>query len=400
MDSLQHLDSNGKPLTVLHIAPTPFFSDRGCHMRIRGIIRALNKQAISSVLCTYNLGRDVEGVEAIRTASIPGYTKLEAGPSAFKYLADILLFFKVCSLIKRRRPDIIHAHLHEGVLIGWMARLVFFWRQIPMVFDMQGSLVGELEAHGYFQKHRFIKKLFWSVEYLITRMPSRFLCSSQNSVDILINQFNVNPENVTLVNDGADEFQVNDAGAVEITLPDDKSIVIYTGALLQVKGLEHLCSTLLEAKKRGINCHFLVIGYPEQVLRDFCEQHNLQAMCTMTGRVPYEKLGQYLALADIALEPKLTDSGEASGKLLNYMGAGLPIVCFDTASNRQILGQSGYYVLAKSGVLVDQIEAVIADPVKAGKAGTAGKSRIKNEFSWDAGSRRILEVYNSCLAPE
>ena len=114
-----------KSLTVLHIAPTPFFSDRGCHMRIQGIVRALNKRGITSVVCTYNLGRDVEGVETVRTASIPGYTKLEAGPSAFKYLADILLFFKVCGLISSRKPDIIHAHLHEGALIGWAARLVF-----------------------------------------------------------------------------------------------------------------------------------------------------------------------------------------------------------------------------------------------------------------------------------
>ncbi len=369
-------------------------------MRIRGIIRALNGQAISSVLCTYNLGCDVEGVEAIRTASIPGYTKLEAGPSAFKYLADILLFFKVCSLIKRRQPDIIHAHLHEGVLIGWMARLIFFWRKIPLVFDMQGSLVGELEAHGYFQKYRFIKRLFWSIEYLITRLPNRILCSSQNSVDILINQFNVTSGNVTLVNDGADDFQVSDdeTRGVGIAIPDDKTIVIYTGALLEVKGLGYLCSTILEANKRGLNCHFLVIGYPEQVLREYCEKNSLLTMCTMTGRVPYESLGQYLALADVALEPKLTDSGEASGKLLNYMGAGLPVVCFDTASNRQILGKSGYYAAAESGTLVDQIEIMITEPDKASKAGAAGKTRVKNEFSWEAGSRKILKVYHSCLA--
>lgn len=392
----------GKPLTILHIAPTPFFSDRGCHMRIRGIIHALNKQAVSSVLCTYNLGRDVEGIEAVRTARIPGYTKLEAGPSAFKYLADILLLFKVCSLIRRRQPDIIHAHLHEGALIGWMARLAFFWRKIPMVFDMQGSLVGELEAYGYFHKFRFIKRFFWSIEYLITRMPDRFLCSSQNSVDILLSQFNVKPDHVMLVNDGADEFQVsqNESRAAGIELPDDKSIVIYTGALLEAKGLGTLCNTILEARDRDINCHFLLVGYPVQLMRDFCEKHHMQAWCTLTGRVPYEQLGRYLTKADIALEPKLVDSGEASGKLLNYMGAGLPVVCFDTTSNRQILGESGYYAPPDSGTLVDQIESAIAEPEKASHAGGAGKTRIREVFSWDAGGRKILNVYNSCLVRE
>ena len=407
MGSLSHTQNSAKPLTVLHIAPTPFFSDRGCHMRIRGIIHALNKRSVSSVLCTYNLGRDVEGIETVRTASIPGYTKLEAGPSAFKYLADILLFFKVCGQISSRKPDIIHAHLHEGALIGWAASLIFFWRKIPMIFDVQGSLVGELEAHGYFQKYKFIKRIFWTLEYLITRMADRFVCSSQNTVDILVNEFNVNVENAVLVNDGADEFKVSENTSLKalLALPENKTIVIYSGALLEAKGLNYLCDAMLDAKKRDTACHFLVVGYPEQVIHEFCENNQLKGFCTIAGRVPYELLGDYLALADMALEPKFSDSGEASGKLLNYMGASLPVVCFDNASNRQILGERGYFANVHqageagelAGSLVDQIEVIITEPKKAGKAGAAGKKRVSEEFSWHAAGEKIRSVYNSCL---
>ncbi len=397
MGTLNQAPESSKVLKVLHIAPTPFFSDRGCHMRIRGIIRALNKRAISSVLCTYSLGRDVEGVETVRTAPIPGYTKLEAGPSAFKYLADILLFFRVCSLISSRKPDIIHAHLHEGALLGWAAKLIFFWRKTPMVFDVQGSLVGELEAHGYFKKYKFLKRIFWTLEYLITRMADRFVCSSQNTVDILRNEFNVDIEHAVLVNDGADEFQLSDNAALKTTLalPENKTIVIFTGALLEAKGLVYLCETMLQAKIQNTGCHFLLVGYPEEAVRDFSEKNQLQEICTLVGRVPYEQLGDYLALADIALEPKLSDSGEASGKLLNYMGAGLPVVCFDTKSNRQILGENGYY--AETNGLLEQIEVVIADSVIASEKGAAGKVRVHETFSWDAAGEKIQSVYNSCL---
>ncbi len=400
MSSLKQTQAEDRPFTVLHIAPTPFFSDRGCHIRIRGIIRALNKRSVTSVLSTYNRGRDVEGVEAVRTASIPGYTKLEAGPSAFKYLADILLFFKVCGLISARKPDIIHAHLHEGALLGWTARLFFFWRKIPLVFDMQGSLVGELEAHGYFQKFGFLKKPFWLAEYLIICMPERFVCSSQNSVDVLLNEFKVKAENITLVNDGYDEFDTSKDKAVakELALPDNKAIIIYTGALHEAKGLTYLCETILEASKRNMHCHFLVIGYPELELKDFCTRNGLLESCTIVGRVPYEKLGAYFALADIALDSKLSDSGEASGKLLNYMGAGLPVICFDTASNRQILGPLGFYTPANSGSLINQVETVLADPAKAGEAGAAARQRVYEKFSWDAAGEKIQGVYNSCLS--
>jgi len=397
MGLLPHLPDNAEPITVLHIAPTPFFSDRGCHMRIRGIILALNKRDIKSVLCTYNLGRDIDGIEAVRTASIPGYTKLEAGPSAFKYLADILLFFKICKLIAERKPDIIHAHLHEGALIGWAVRQIFFWRKLPMVFDVQGSLVGELEAHGYFRKFKLLKRIFWGIEYLITRMADRFVCSSQNMVDILRQQFHVENEKAVLVNDGADEFEIyrNESLAAELVLPDDRPVVIFTGALLEAKGLSYLFEAMLMVKEREVACHFLIVGYPEKVMRDFCEKNNLQDMCSIAGRVPYERLGEYFALADIAVEPKLSDSGEASGKLLNYMGAALPVVCFDTKCNRQVLGEYGYYTTDSS--LADQIVRVINEPEKAKTAAAAGKSRVNDRFSWRAAGEKIHSVYNSCL---
>lgn len=400
MNTKNVLLTESYPLTVLHIAPTPFFSDRGCHVRIRGIIHALEKKSVDSILCTYHLGRDIEGIETIRTHTIPGYTKLEAGPSAFKYLADILLFFKVCSVIRERRPDVIHCHLHEGVLIGWAARLFFFWRRIPLVFDVQGSLVGELEAHGYFKKSRLLRRMFWAIEYLISRMPDRFVCSSQNSIDILENLFKVNAESISLVNDGVDLFPDNKTGIAssDLVLPVGKAVVIYTGALLESKGLVSLFEVMLEAKNRNLDCHFLIVGYPEQVMKDFCEKNDMQDICSVIGRVPYERLGDYLRLADIAVEPKFSSSGEASGKLLNYMGAGLPVACFDTASNRQILGDAGYF--ATPGVnteLADRIELLVREPALGREQGAVGRRRVEDRFSWNAGADRICAVYYSCL---
>ena len=129
MNSNTNKDERDNELKVLHIAPTPFFSDRGCHIRIQGIISALQRKSVHNVLCTYHQGREVPGIITRRVSHIPGYTKQEAGPSGYKYLADILLFLKVCSTIFTYRPDIIHGHLHEGALLGWAAKTLFFWRK-------------------------------------------------------------------------------------------------------------------------------------------------------------------------------------------------------------------------------------------------------------------------------
>ena len=384
---------------MLHIAPTPFFADRGCHMRVRGLILALNRRGVRNLLCTYHHGRDVNGVETFRIPKISGYTKLEAGPSAYKYLADIYLLFKVCQVIKRERPDVIHGHLHEGSLIGWIARWFFFWRRIPLVFDVQGSLVGELDAHGYFKKKPFIRPVFWTIEWLITRMPSHFFCSSQNSLKILENEFAIPPQRLSLVSDGTDVQTPNPTVVARLRqrleLPSDISLVIYTGALLAAKGLNDLCDLIEEVAKKGLACHFLIVGYPLEELKNFLMKKNLSHWCTLTGRVAYEELSDYLALADVAIEPKLAASGEASGKLLNYMAIGLPVVCYDTSNNHDMLGSGGYLADQTEGIssLLSCLKQALNSPEEARRRGMIAQSRIKQNFSWDVAAEKIYNVY-------
>ena len=396
---MNQISSTPPPLTVLHIAPTPFFADRGCHIRVRGLILALNRRGVRNLLCTYHHGRDVEGVQTYRSKTINAYTKLEAGPSAYKYLADIYLLIKVCQIIKQERPDVIHGHLHEGLLIGWMAKWIFFWRRIPLVFDVQGSLVGELDAHGYFNKLKFIRPVFWAIEWLITRMPNHFFCSSQSSLKILADEFNVPTQRLCLVSDGTDIIQPDSSVVASLrkrlNLDSDIPVVIYSGALLAAKGLNDLCEVIEAAARDQLVCHFLIVGYPLETLEGFLDEKNLRSWCTLTGRIPYEELSGYLALANVAIEPKMPDSGEASGKLLNYMAAGLPVVCYDSPNNNEILASGGFLADRSAGVssLLLSLKQALSSPEEAQRRGKIALTRVEKTYSWDAAAAKVYAVY-------
>jgi hypothetical protein len=45
-----------KPLKILMIAPTPFFADRGCHVKILEELKSLTKRGIKVTLVTYHIG--------------------------------------------------------------------------------------------------------------------------------------------------------------------------------------------------------------------------------------------------------------------------------------------------------------------------------------------------------
>jgi glycosyltransferase involved in cell wall biosynthesis len=389
-----------RPLTVLHIAPTPFFADRGCHMRIRGLLAALNRRGVRNVLCTYPLGRDVPGIETRRTPRIPGYRRQEAGPSLFKYLADPLLFALTLRTIRQLRPDLMHGHLHEGALLGAAARSLAGRGRLPLLFDVQGSLTGELEGHGYFRIPG-LRHLFRRIEGLITAMPDHFTCSAPSSERLLRESFGVPAQRITLAHDGCDLPDTpfdRDTALSHLRLPTERPVVVYSGALLPNKGFRELCATLLAARQQRLNCFFLLVGYPTDDMAAFIMQQQLQDHCRLVGRVPYEELPRYLAAASVALEPKLPGSGEASGKLMNYLGAGLPVVCFDGENNRRILEDAGFFVAGSGGsALVEALAQALADPREAARRGRAGRRRALQHFSWDAAAGRLHDLYERML---
>jgi hypothetical protein len=120
-------------MKILVVAPTPFFSNRGTHIRILEEALALEKLGHDITIATYHIGRDIDtqintriDVRRIRRLLF-WYKKLEAGPDWQKIILDIMLIRKVFYLARTQRPDIIHGHLHEGVLIGWIIQKIFFW---------------------------------------------------------------------------------------------------------------------------------------------------------------------------------------------------------------------------------------------------------------------------------
>jgi len=382
---------------ILHVAPTPFFSDRGCHVRIRGLAKGLNALGINNRVCTYSIGRDVDDVDTVRCHHIPGYKKTAAGPSVFKFFMDPLLLFTVVRQIRKFQPDVLHCHLHEGLLIGWLAKFPALRPALLVGFDMQGSLTGELDSYGYLN-NKVVRGVFRFLEKLITSMADIYYCSSPASARLLRDKFGVEAEKIVLAPDGSDVDFSREPEASRGR--GERPIAIYTGGLVESKGLKELMEVIRESSNRQLELDFLIVGFPTDKLQQFVDQHELRN-CRLTGQVPFDELAMYLSQATLCLEPKSGSTSEASGKLMNYMAAGLPVVCFDTSNSRELLGGSGYFASEPdAAAFVDQIESALADPVEAGRRGRAAGERAAKRYSWKASANKINLSYSTALLGE
>jgi len=382
---------------VLVVAPTPFFSDRGCHVRIIEEIRAAEREGYRATVVTYHVGNDVEGLPTYRSLNVPWYQKLSAGPSIHQFYLDALLLWTGLRACWRDKPTLIHAHLHEGVGIGKVLSVLF---GVPLVGDLQGSLVGELVQHNFIPKKGLVHRLFRAAERWLIRWPDHLVLSSDRATEGVAELDELTVP-TTVLDDGVDEnaFLPEAEGEnlrEQLGLPTDKTLVGFLGVLNEYQGV----SVMLRAAKIVTEKHpdvvFVVMGYPKvDHYRGVAAQLGIGDQVMFPGRIPYTQARDYLAACDIGFSAK-ADVTEANGKLLNYMAVGLPIVATETRVNRSLLADTALYgQVDHEQSLADAVCRYLDDPALAQEKAQAGRRRVIDELSWTAGGRKLAAVYAS-----
>lgn len=354
-------------------------------------------------IATYHIGQDLPeslgshiDVRRIRRLLF-WYKKLEAGPDWQKIILDLLLIKKVLFLARTKRPDIIHGHLHEGTLIAWIVQKLLFWRGIKVVADFHGSLTKEMVSHKYLRVSG-LQSIFEWIERVIDRMGDVAVTSSWNNAEE-IGAIRKGP--VTVLLDGTrlsmfDNLPSKQDIRKKYGIPQDAVVVTYTGAFIKNKGIQFFLDAIPILAREYPQAHFVLAGFPLDLI-----EHDISVevrpRVTFISPSPYFDLPKILKMSDIGVDPKGDATREASGKTLQYMGAGLPVACFDTLNNREYLGAGGSYAGATTAAaLALAIIRLIVDPVLREHSGTINRERAV-QFSWEKNAEMAERIYNNIL---
>ena len=398
------------PTTTAHalshplIAPTSFFADYGCHIRILEEARALGRLGHEVTVCTYHNGRDPEGIRVKRMPRVPWHAEVRVGSHYHKLYFDALLAATALTA-SLGRLDVVHAHLHEGALIGYFVSRL---RGVPLVFDYQGSLTLEMVDHHFLDERSPLYGAFAWLERRIERLPDVLVTSSANAARTLEARHGRGGKPVVTLSDTVDTARFGPQPPDQVAalrqrlgIPAGREVVAFLGLLAEYQGVGHLLYAARRVLERRPNTHFLIMGYPglERYRRQAYDLQILDSV-TFTGRVPYEQAPLHLALADLAVSAKLSIS-EANGKLLNYMAMGLPTVAYRTPVAEEVLGDLGVYAPAGDiAALAEAILATLDDPVRRARLGPALRQRAAAQFSWDSAGRQLVTLYEGLCAPE
>ncbi|MCS7087397.1 MAG: glycosyltransferase family 4 protein [Thermoflexales bacterium] len=386
-------------MRILSLAPTSFFGDYGCHVRILEEARALRALGHEVTIVTYYKGSDVPDVPIIRSAPTPWRSHYEVGSSRHKYAFDVLLTLKLMQVLARQRFDVIHAHLHEGALIGSVVGRLF---GVPVAFDYQGSLSDEIVQHNFVRAGSLSHRFFARLERVINRLP-RVIFTSTHHAAAQLSAALGNRARVFPLPDGVNTKvfhprvitpEARAALRAQLGINPNEPVVVFLGLLAAHQGIQHLIEAAAILQQQGVHARWLVMGYPSEAhWRAQAQQAGVGQTMIFTGRVPYADAPRMLALGDIAVAPKRSLT-EGSGKLLNYMAMGLPVVAFDTPAQREYLGALGVYApVGDSAALAHHVAALLAAPEQRRRLGEQLRDLAVRNYSWERAAQVMLKGY-------
>ena len=401
-------DGEKKKLRFLIIAPTPFFVSRGTPIRILEEARALERRGHSITLVSYHIGEDLPAETRLTIDHrrirrlLFWYKKIEAGANWQKIVLDVMLFRKVFSLARKQKPDVLYAHLHEGALIGWAVQKILFWRNMTLVCDFHGGLTSEMVSHGYLG-NTILAWVFRVVERWINGFGDVAVSSSWENTKV-INTHRPKSRRAETLLDGAaiqatclrkkEERVKNDRFArhfrTRFNLPEKEFVFAYTGALIPNKGLDVLLESIQFFFASGHRAHFVLAGFPVGNLREWVMEQGFEKYVTIISPLHWFSLSELLVAIDAGIDPKNSETHQASGKILQYMGAGLPVVCFSGRENNwRFLGEGGVYATdVSASALSDAFVWCVNNVDAARKKGHENCDRARR-FSWDAGAETV-----------
>jgi glycosyltransferase involved in cell wall biosynthesis len=137
-------------------------------------------------------------------------------------------------------------------------------------------------------------------------------------------------------------------------IPDDHIVFILAGTLDALRGTDVPLRGFVQALARNDRLWLLMPGKGPQLeeLRDYARTHRVDHRVWLPGYVPYAEMPRLFAASDAGvsyLAPTEYHEGLPPMKVMEYLGAGLPVIASDVSSHRMQLQHESNGLLAPPG---------------------------------------------------
>lgn len=324
-------------------------------------------------------------------------------PRQITPLADLAALRGLVAVLRRIRPDIVHAHTPKGGLLGMLA--AWLVRAPVRIYHMRG--LPFVSASG--AKRRLLR----STEIVSCRLSHQVLCVSHSLREVAIAE-RLCPASKIKVLAGGSGNGVDAAGRFDpgrlpedagqqrrdsLGIPGDAVVIGFVGRIVRDKGLHELAEAWTALREEFPALHLVVVGPFEpqdplspEVARLLHEDERIH----LTG--PVIDIPTIYAAVDIVALPTYREGLpnvplEAAAMCKPVVATRIP-GCVDAIAD----GETGILVRPRDGqALATALRQYVADPALRSQHGQAGRRRVLRNFRqetiWEALYQEYLRLF-------
>ncbi|MFL6281342.1 MAG: glycosyltransferase family 4 protein [Vicinamibacterales bacterium] len=307
---------------------------------------------------------------------------LDLIPLAPKTEMDLTAAWRLSRIIKRLKPDVVHAHDPHAVAMAALALSMSTQLAKP-------PLVAARRVDFHLRGNSLSR---WKY-----RQVDCFICASEAIRQMLIGD-GVPAARTVAVHEGIDIDRVERAEPAnlrgELWLPHQAPIVGNVAALVPHKGQRHLIEAARAVVQQVPDARFIIAGEGElrPALERQIKEYHLEKHVLLAGFRP-DVLSVHQAF-DIVVRSSVTEGLGTS--LLDAMAAGKPVVATRVGGIPEVVadGQTGALVAPRDhDAMAAAIVRLLNDQTLRRQMGDAGRARVRALFSADRMVQNTLNVY-------
>ncbi|MCP5005860.1 MAG: glycosyltransferase family 4 protein [Planctomycetes bacterium] len=380
-------------MEILHLAPHPFYQDRGTPIDDLLVLRVLNERQGTHIdLLVYNEGEDVQlgNLDLYRIPDISFLRNIRPGFSIKKLFCDLLFFIKACRLVKHKNYDLIHAG-EEAVFMAMFFKMLY---KIPYVYDLDSSIAQQLVEKKPYLKC-FSRIFNWmegeAIRHSLANLP---VCNA------LAELCRKNSSGKTATIHDISQLKHPNApktGKLQKELGINGLIMLYIGNLEPYQGIDLLLDSFHFACKETDKVTLVIIGGIQEDITNYkkkSSQLGIEERVFFLGPKPLNMLDTYLAEGDILVVPRIRGINTPM-KIFPYLHSGKAVLVTDLPTHSQILTKNEAYLAPANpaGFAAGIIELSENHKLRA-KLGENGYKFVERNHTYPAHQKRLNGVYD------
>ncbi len=307
-------------------------------------------------------------------------------------------FLRTSMEIRRFNPDLIY---DRYIIFNAGNILAAKFHRLPLCLEVNAPLAYERATEP--DEQLILKTLARKMERWISANSTRTIVVSTPLLDYLesigvprghciVMPNGVNPKRFTP--------REKDAGLLrELGIGDNRIVIGFSGVIRAWHGLDLLVEAIADLAARQIPVFLLVVGDGpyRAALEEMVERLKLHGSFAITGRIPHERVPDYVALFDIAVSPRATFYASPM-KVIEYMAVGKPVVVPRTQNFLDMIDDgvngSTFPDGDKTG-LAQALADLCHDPEKRRAIGANAAQKVLTRLNWRWNAEEVCRLFST-----